>query len=243
MCLIHQIRNPSFAADIRKHGKNAQFLLEQTPALNAEDRATFVATYNTVWGTTLNFEQVLGHIAADPLITDATDVEILRHGVGQLFRLIATKFRTLSWKFLLPPADGFFITSDNPFLYNNSSAFKLIMEHDFEPEKSVDVQMLMPVSPKVTAIGIDFGGYVDRPSHEHIDHETLAGMNNLFIRNRNRYICAHIDSPELRAQIETLENQRLRWAWSVHERTLRAGLKAMNSETADCRRTKNTKRL
>jgi hypothetical protein len=143
MCLIHQVRNPSFATDIRKHGENAQFLLEQASARNAEDRATFVDMYNKVWGTTLDYEQVLRHITADPLVTNATDVEILRHGAGQLFGLIARKFKRLSWKFLLPPAGGFFITSDNPVLYNNSSTFSLVMEHDFE---TVDVQIFMPIS-------------------------------------------------------------------------------------------------
>jgi hypothetical protein len=65
-------------------------------------------------------------------------------------------------------------------------------------------------SPKVAAVGIDYGGRVDRPCSERLNHETLAGTNNVLIRNRYRYIYSHTDSHELRAQIVTLEDHRLR---------------------------------
>jgi hypothetical protein len=62
----------------------------------------------------------------------------------------------------------------------------------------------------IAAIGVQYEGKIDRPSSERISGATCREINSLLIRNRSRYVYSHRKSAELVAQVEAMENRKLR---------------------------------
>jgi hypothetical protein len=207
---IHHVRNPSWAADIEKHVTTVQAVIEELKTLDHESQRTILANVNAEWKTDLDFEGLLASLRSDRLTALNGRVERLRYGLGRLLPLLAEKFSKLSWKFLISPPEEPFITSDNPFLWHHSGEFKMVFAHNEDPSNQLPVEMLMPISPKIAAVGMALPGMVDRPSSERISSKTCKDLNDLIIRNRTRYVYADRNSSDLCSRIEALESQRLR---------------------------------
>lgn len=205
------MRNPSWAADNRTHAQNIRKLIPQLQGLEADAQSKLVSDLNAAWGTNFTLPELLGWMACDPTLSRKTDKENLHHGLKRLPTLVNEHFSKTSWTFLTAPTGESFVTSDNPFFWNSPHDTKMVFQQDEHPGQQLKAEFVMPISPTIAAAGLQHpDGKVYWPIYDPISKETCRGINNLLIRNRNFFVYSHQRSDELLAQIQAVEERRLR---------------------------------
>jgi hypothetical protein len=108
---------------------------------------------NETLGHSYSFEEFMTRVQFDVKAllpkTKKECVFIALYGINKLIEELST---TLSWSFLNTGLEEPFITSDNPFIWNDP--LNPVIDFDLElniPSGSIEV--LMPISPRIAAIG------------------------------------------------------------------------------------------
>ena len=211
MFFIHMVRNPSWAADNRAHAETIRTLIPQLQSLDSHSQSELLANVNKEWGTNYGWNEFLAVLSVDPALSRNTDKENLHHGLKRLPAIVNEHFSMTSWTFLTAPIGESFVTSDNPFFWNSPRDAKMVFQQDEHPQQQLKAEFVMTISPTIAAAGLQHpDGKVYYPIYDAISKETCREVNNLLIRNRNRFVYAHQKSDDLVEQIQAIEGRRLR---------------------------------
>jgi hypothetical protein len=211
MFLLHMVRNPSWAADNLAHAETIRKLLPQLQSLDPSSQSELLANANKKWGTNYSWNEFLTFLSVDPALSRNTDKENLHHGLKRLPAIVNEHFSKTSWMFLTAPIGESFVTSDNPLFWNSPRDVKMVFQQDEGLQQQLKAEFVMTISPTIAAAGLQHpDGKVYYPIYDAISKETCREVNNLLIRNRNRFVYAHQKSDDLVKQIQAIEGRRLR---------------------------------
>jgi hypothetical protein len=127
--------------------------------------------------------------------TEKECVFIALYGINKLIEEMCTG---LSWSFLNARLEKPFITSDNPFIWNDP--LNPVIDFDLEldiPSRSIEI--VMPISPRITAIGTRGGP----KTYLGLSEGICEKVNLLTIKNASRFVYASFRSDELLGQVRT----------------------------------------